>query len=141
MGRQQVILIDTHVLIWVVGRDARLGLKARQILDTSGPGEVLVSAITPWEIALLDRKGRLPLGKEVLQWLDDALGHPRIGLSPLEPSISVESARLPDNFHNDPADRIIVATSRVLGVPLMTADRAILAYGKEGHVRVIDALR
>lgn len=136
-----MILIDTHVLIWVVGRDARLGLKARQILDTSGRGEVLVSAITPWEIALLDRKGRLPLGKEVLQWLDDALGHPRITLSPLEPSISVESARLPDSFHNDPADRIIVATSRVLGVPLMTADRAILAYGKEGHVQVIDASR
>ncbi|RWX78749.1 type II toxin-antitoxin system VapC family toxin [Neorhizobium lilium] len=134
-----MILIDTHVLIWVMSRDIKLGSKARHSLDTSGVGEVLVSAITPWEIALLDRKGRLPLGREVGQWLEDALGHPRIRLVPLEPAISVESTRLPGEFHSDPADRIIAATARHLGIPLLTADRAILAYGEQGYLRVVDA--
>lgn len=134
-----MILIDTHVLIWIVSRDVKLGPKARHLLDSSGIGEVLVSAITPWEIALLDRKGRVPLGKDVGQWLAEALGHPRIRLAPLDPAISVESVRLPGEFHSDPADRILVATARTLGVPLLTADRPILTYGQQGYVTLIDA--
>jgi PIN domain nuclease of toxin-antitoxin system len=129
------------VLVWAVSRDSRLGVEARTNLDLTKVGEVLVSAITPWEIALLDRKGRLPLGKEVGRWIENALAHPRISLVPLEPAIAVESVRLPGDFHNDPADRILVATARHLNVPLLTADGLILSYGMRGYVKVIDASR
>lgn len=134
-----MILIDTHVLVWVTGRSPKLSSRARTILDTSDAGEVLVSAITPWEIALLDKKGRLPLGMEVSRWLDQVLGHPRIRLIPLEPSIAIESVRLPGDFHNDPADRIIIATARHLSVPLLTADEAILAYASNNYLTALDA--
>lgn len=134
-----MILIDTHVLVWLMTRDDHLGPKARHAVDTKGPGEVLVSAITPWEVAMLDQKKRLTLGRDVGRWLADALGHPRISLVPLEPEISVASVRLPGNFHGDPADRIIVATARHLGVPLLTVDRPILAYATQGYVQAIDA--
>ncbi|MGK6312589.1 type II toxin-antitoxin system VapC family toxin [Neorhizobium sp. DT-125] len=134
-----MILIDTHVLVWITSRNPKLGSRARDMLDTGDAGEVFVSAITPWEIALLDKKGRLPLGMEVSRWLDEVLGHPRIKLIPLEPAIAVESVRLPGDFHNDPADRIIVATARHLSVPLFTADEAILAYAAHGYLSVVDA--
>ncbi|WP_244447887.1 PIN domain-containing protein [Neorhizobium vignae] len=58
---------------------------------------------------------------------------------PLEPAIAVESVRLPGGFHNDPADRIIAATARHLGVPLLTADEAIRAYSTLGYLNAIDA--
>lgn len=134
-----MILIDTHVLVWITGGNPKLGPKARTILDTSDVGNVLVSAITPWEIALLDKKGRLPLRMDVARWLEEVLGHPRIKLMPLEPVIAVESVRLPGDFHSDPADRIIVATARHFSVPLLTADEAILIYGDQGYLTAVDA--
>ena len=134
-----MILVDTHVLVWVTSRNPKLGPKTQTMLDTSEAGSVLVSAITPWEIALLDKKGRLPLEMDVARWLEKVLGHPRIRLVPLEPAVAVESVRLPGDFHNDPADRIIAATARHLGVPLLTADEAILAYGTKGYLNSIDA--
>ena len=63
MGREPVIVVDTHVLIWAVQDDPRLGPKARQIIDhTTKHSRILVSAITPWEIAMLAEKGRIALG-------------------------------------------------------------------------------
>lgn len=100
-----------------------------------------VSAITCWEIALLVEKGRLRLARDVTTWLDGALSLPGVRLMAIDPPIAVASVRLPGNFHSDPADRLIVATARHYGVPLVTADRAILAYAQEGHVRAVDAGR
>lgn len=88
---------------------------------------------------MLVEKGRLSLGDEVGRWLQTALSLPGIEIAALEPAIAVDSARLPGEFHPDPADRIIVATARFHRVPLMTADRAILSYAALGHVGVIVA--
>ena len=99
----------------------------------------MVSAITPWKIALLAEKGRLHLGREVGSWIKTALALPGIRLAPVEPEIAVDSVRLPSSFHPDPADRLIVATARHWGVPLLTADDAVLDYGARGHVHTIDA--
>ena len=88
---------------------------------------------------MLVEKGRLALGRDVGQWLDAALGLPGIRLSPLSVGISVDSVRLPGQFHPDPVDRMIVATVRALDATLLTADRAILTYGEQGYVRVTDA--
>ena len=102
---------------------------------------VAVSAITPWEIALLVEKGRLQIAMDLGDWIQTVRQMPSIDLMPIEPVIAIDSVRLPGEFHADSADRLIVATARHRRVPLVTADQAILAYAAEGHVQVIDAAR
>ena len=136
-----MIVLDTHVLVWVVDGSRRLGATARdRVNQAARAGGVGLSAITPWEVALLAEKGRLRLGRDVAAWLDEALALPGLRLIPIDP-IAVASVGLPGDLGADPADRFIVATARHFGVPLVTADRAILAYGLQGHVRVLDARR
>ncbi len=135
-----MIVLDTHVLIWTVDADPRLGRAARTaIAEAAVKDGVGISAITPWEIALLSEKGRLYLGRDVGVWIDAALGLPGVRLAPILPAIAIDSVRLPGTFHPDPADRLIVATARHHGAPLLTADRAILEYAGGGYVSVIDA--
>lgn len=86
---------------------------------------------------MLVQKGRLALGYDVDRWVADALGLRSVHLAPIEPAIAIDSVRLPGEFHPDPADRIIVATARFHHATLLTADQAILAYGRKGHVDVI----
>ena len=137
-----MILLDTHALIWALEDERRLGADARAAIAAAEQADGLgISAITPWEIALLAETGRLRLSREVREWIVAALALPAIGLLPLEPAISSESVRLPGAFPPDPADRLIVATARHHGAPLLTADYAILSYAAAGHVQTIDALR
>lgn len=137
-----MILLDTHVLIWAVTDDPRLGSVAQAAIEETGRSDRLaVSAITPWEIALLVQKGRLHLEQEVGTWIETALALPSVQFLPIEPAIAVSSVLLPGAFHADPADRFIVATARHFGISLLTADRAILAYAANGHVDVLDAGR
>jgi PIN domain nuclease of toxin-antitoxin system len=120
--------------------DPRLGRRARQKIEAAvSAGGLHVSAITPWEIALLAHKSRISLSREVGGWIDEALSLPGVRLAPLLPSIAVDSVRLPSDMHGDPADRIIIATARHAGLPRLTADKAILRYAEAGHVAVIDA--
>ena len=135
-----MIVLDTHVLIWAVDGDTRLGPTARATIDEAGRTDrIAVSAITPWEIALLVEKGRLRLGCDVGTWIDTALGLPGVHLLPIEPAIAIDSVRLPGSFHADPADRLILATARYCRAPLFTADRAVIEYAMGGHVPIIDA--
>ena len=138
-----MIVVDTHVLVWAVEADAsRIGAKARKTLDVAARANAVhVSAISAWEIAMLAHHGRLALGRDMLDWIEQALSLPGVNLAPLEPAIAVDSVRLPGEIHRDPADRVIIATARHLGFPLMTGDRAILAYGATGYVQTIDASR
>ncbi|WP_342236838.1 type II toxin-antitoxin system VapC family toxin [Inquilinus sp. OTU3971] len=138
-----MILIDTHILVWTVQADAsRIGKLARELMDAAATSHALhVSVITLWEIALLVQHGRLALGRDVWEWTEQTLALPGINLMPLEPAIAVNSVRLPGEIHRDPADRFLIATARHLGVPLMTIDEKILAYGAAGHVQTIDASR
>ena len=135
-----MIVIDTHILVWAMQDDPRLGTQARRVIDEmTEKSRILISSITPWEIAILVQKGRLALGDDVGRWIDSALALPGLDLAPIEPSIAVDSVRLPGAFHADPADRLIVATARYHRVPLMTADQAILGYGARGHLQVLSA--
>jgi PIN domain nuclease of toxin-antitoxin system len=140
VGRQSVILLDTHVLVWSLQDEPRLGAEARKLLDEQILADgLMVSAITPWEIALLAKKSRIVLGIDIGRWIDEVLALPGVVLADLEPKIAVDSVNLPGDFHNDPADRIIIATARHHKIPLLTVDRAILDYGAAGHANVIDA--
>jgi PIN domain nuclease of toxin-antitoxin system len=101
----------------------------------------MISAITPWEIALLVSKGRVTLAQDVMDWINTALAVPGVRLTPLQPEIAVESTRLPFEMNPDPADRILVGTARHLGATLVTADQALLELSNKGHFRGIDAAK
>ncbi len=135
-----MIVLDTHVLIWAMNDDARLGNAARATIEETAQTDIIgISAITPWEIALLAERGRLRLGHEVGVWLKTALDLPGINLVPIDLTIAIDSVRLPGNFHADPADRFIVSTARHYDASLVTADRDILSYAAGGYVRTINA--
>ena len=88
---------------------------------------------------MLESKGRLQLKKTCLDWVREALKAPKVSLIPLTPEIAVESSRLPGDIHGDPSDRILAATSRVLGATLVTKDRQLQAYGQQSFISVIAA--
>ena len=137
-----MIILDTHVLIWAVEDERRLGAEARTAIAVAGDSDDIgISAITPWEIALLVERGRLRLAQEVGAWIRSVLALPGIKLLPIDPATATDSARLPGTFRADPADRLIIATARQCGAPLLTADFAILSYAAGGHVQTVDATR
>jgi PIN domain nuclease of toxin-antitoxin system len=139
-ARPTRLLIDTHVLLWLVEGYGSLGSESRTAIDASARQSCLyISAITPWEIGLLVSKGRLQLNADVMQWIRAALDKPGVQLASLDPEIAVASTRLPWEMHPDPADRILVATARHLGATLVTADAALLEMAAKGHFAGMDA--
>lgn len=134
------MLLDTHAWVWLLNGSARLGPKARKAIQRSLAEEaVLVSAISPWEVAMLVAKGRLVLDRDVGEWVDAALSLPGFRLEPISPEVAVASTRLPGSLHSDPADRMIAATARHLRSTLITADQLLLDYGKGGHIKTLKA--
>lgn len=134
------MLLDTHAWVWLLNGSARLGPKARKAIQRSLADEaVLVSAISPWEVAMLVAKGRLVLDRDVGEWVDAALSLPGFRLEPISPEVAVASTRLPGVLHSDPADRMIAATARHLRSTLITADQLLLDYGKGGHIKTLKA--
>jgi PIN domain nuclease of toxin-antitoxin system len=87
-----------------------------------------VSVISCWEVCKLVELNRLVLRQPVADWINQALAYPGIRLLYLTPRIAIESTQLPGTFHRDPADQIIVATARVRGCSVLTADGKILGY-------------
>lgn len=135
------IVLDTHVWIWLVsGESARISKRAVDAIEEeSRRGGLRVSAISVWEVAMLEAKGRLGLALPVQEWVRAALRAPGVRLLELTPEIAVESTRLPGDTRGDPADRILVASARATGARLATRDGRILDYAADGHVRVLDA--
>jgi len=82
-------------------------------------------------------KGRISLTENILDWLKNALSAPGISLTPLTPEIAADAASLPEGFHGDSADRIIISTARILNAKLLTFDKKILSYASLGHIKAI----
>lgn len=124
------LLLDTHVLLWWLGDAGRLPAAIRGALDEASPDSPLwVSDITLWEIATLESLGRIELGLPLRDWLERATAPPLVRRLGITPAVAAEVATLPDDFHRDPADRVLVASARVLGATLATADRRIVSAG------------
>lgn len=133
----QRLVLDTHIWVWLVEGDPNLRPRLRRRIESCArEDELLVSAISTWEVSMLEAKGRITFDQECMDWVRDALSAPGIRLAPLDPSVAVASTRLPGAFHGDPADRIIVATARAYACPLVTSDSNIIAYAQTGFVRV-----
>jgi PIN domain nuclease of toxin-antitoxin system len=135
------LLLDTHVWIWMVeGAVTELGHAAQNaVMEAGAAGRVLVSAISVWEVGMLEAKGRIRFSIEVGEWVRRALTAPGVHFSPLTPEVALDSTRLPGAVHGDPADRILIATARRVGATLVTRDTKILDYGRQGLLTAIDA--
>jgi len=135
-----VILLDTHVLVWLFeGSDRIAPDMVRLIREACAEDRVYISAITPWEIAMLTVKSRMTLKREIREWMDEVFDNYGISLAPLLPEISIDSTRLPQPVYGDPSDRIIIATARHMNAVLLTADKAILDYAARGHLNALKA--
>ena len=120
-------LLDTHVLIWWLNDRRRLSPAQQEVVGSVRSDEpLLVSDISLWEVATLHGLGRIRLALPLREWLDKAVAPPLVQRHGISPAIAAEVAALPDSFHRDPADRILVATARVLGATLLTQDRRIV---------------
>lgn len=134
-----LVLLDTHAWIWLINGDEQLeSSKALPFIEQAAQSSnVVVSAISLWEVSMLESKGRISFSIDCLDWIKRALDAPGISLVPLTPEIAVLSSRLPGEFHGDPADHIIIATALELGASLVTKDRKILRYSESSPLNVI----
>lgn len=123
-----MIVIDTHIWVWRVDGSPDLTEHHRALLEEHTDQGLGVCAISCWEIAKKVEIGKMELTLPIKEWLKQALSLKGILLLPLTPEIAVESTQLPGGFHKDPADQIIVATARIHGCSLLTADGKILDY-------------
>lgn len=131
-----MIVLDTHVLVWADADDHKLGRKARILIDRLWSlGQVTVSAISFWEIGMLQARRRLRLPVSVAEWRDALLSAGVVEL-PLDGAMAVRALDLA-GLHDDPADRFIAATALLHGAALVTADDRLLDWG--GALKRYDA--
>ncbi len=126
MGQSQVILLDTHVVLWLTTDPAKLSSKARSAIEDArrnGDG-LAISDITLLELATLAGKGRIHLGISLESFLQEV--EARFVVVPISGRACARAMGLPIAYPKDPADRIIGATALVEGLALITADREIL---------------
>jgi len=133
------LLLDTHYWIWLqAGARQEFSLAVLKAIEQAGArGNLLLSVMSVWELGMLEAKGRVRLQTPCEQWVRDALAMSGLSVAPLTPEIALASSRLPQPFHGDSADRIIVATARAMGARLATRDRKILEYGRNRHVMLV----
>jgi PIN domain nuclease of toxin-antitoxin system len=128
-------LLDTHAWVWWLTEDRRLSARAKSAIKTALVEQGLwISLISVWEVAKKVEKKQLMLDRPLDQWLDEAVTPPGLGVWELTRPILVESCELPQPFHGDPADQILVATARHHGAMLVTKDQRIRRYA---HVQSV----
>ncbi len=141
MTPSSALLLDTHAAIWLA--EGRLADAVfAQVVAAGLLDGVFVSPVSAWEIGLLARPR--PNGQPAVffkpdpqTWFATLLSQVIIKEAPLTAKIAINSSFLPNPFHSDPADRLLVATARTMNVPLLTRDRQILDYSAAGHVQAI----
>jgi PIN domain nuclease of toxin-antitoxin system len=123
-------LLDTHVWVWWVTGDARLDVATRSTLDTLVPDQApFLSVISLWEVAMLVERKRVAFSTPLDEWLRAAVAPGVVETLSITPEIAAATAGFHSRLHGDPADRLIVATSRRLDLPLATDDKKILRSG------------
>jgi len=122
-----VILLDTHVALWLTADSRSLGKRSRRIAKQAAASDQLaISAVSFWEIALLIAKGRLRPPETANEMRRRILGEGAIDL-PLTGEIAILAGEL-EGLHGDPADRFIAATAIVHDATLVTADQRLLKW-------------
>ena len=127
------ILLDTCALIWLGKKQSELSQKTLDLVIAKDT-EVFVSAVSIMELACLQTKKRIDLGKPFYEWWQEMLATNGWWCLSVTAAIAKEAYRLPEPFHRDPADRLLVATARIEDMPLVTGDSLILSYP---HVKTL----
>jgi PIN domain nuclease of toxin-antitoxin system len=135
------LLIDTHIWIWYLdGAGERMSADGvellRHVIRTEG---AVVSDISVWEIGAKAAKGKLALMPTVEAWIERASRRPGFSFLPLDREILLSSTQLPGTVHGDPADRMLIASAALSGLPLATADPLVIDYAEsQGGFSVCD---
>ena len=123
-----MILLDTHAWIWAHSSAELLSPKAKKTIKNTPTDQRAIASISIWEFAMMASRGKINVKIAPEQWLDNAVHKTGLQVFDLSPKVALESCNLPGNFHKDPADRIIVATSRIHNLTLVTKDQKIIDY-------------
>ena len=130
-----MIVLDTHAWIWWVSGSQPMSKKAKSVLQRGVKERTLrISSISVWEVAQLAARDRLELTMHVSDWVAKTESLPFVDFVPVDNRIAVRSTMLPQPFHANPADRIIVATALALGAKLVTKDDKLRRYS---HVETL----
>jgi len=132
-----MILLDTCALLWTMNQDPMLPAARKAISRAASDGGLYVSPVSAWEIGLLVRRGRLELQVDAESYIGRVFRLPGVRVAALTPGIAVRSSYLPGDLHEDPADRLLVATAIVMGLRLITRDKRLLDYGAGGFAAVM----
>ncbi len=131
-------LVDTHIWIWYAQGDHRRlnqhAAKALQSLDEQENAYLSIMSI--WELGMLAATQRLVLDMPAQEWVTRFFERTRFQALGLEIPVTLDAGQLPGEIHGDPVDRILVATARHHDLILLSADKHVLRYGRQGHVRV-----
>ena len=136
------VLLDTCAIIWLVTAGSLSAGVLAAIRHAGQAGGVYVSTASAWEIGLLGRprpgrKDTPQFRPDPKTWFATLMAMPGIKEAAITAAIAIDASYLPGDFHADPMDRLIVATARHRGMPIVTSDRKIIAYAETGYVNVI----
>jgi PIN domain nuclease of toxin-antitoxin system len=136
------VLLDTCAVIWLAEGERLASPALDAIIEAGLSNRIFVSPISAWEVGMLarPRQGREPalaFEPDPQTWFARVMAGPGVAAAALTPQIGIDASFLPGEPHADPADRLMIATARRLGVPLVTRDRKIIAYSELGFVQAL----
>lgn len=133
-----LILLDTHVLLWAISEPNKLSTTVKQYIDVAQQNKLLLlSSISLWEIAMLEQKKRIDIRQPLKTFLESIINIQGLAIKDNSIEVAVESNLLADSFNNDPADRLIVATAKYYNATLLTRDQKILAWAEQGAIETL----
>lgn len=139
-SRPRALLLDTCAVIWLANGDPLRGDAEEMIVAAGLADGVFVSPISAWEIGMLSRPraGRaVTFLPDPLTWFARLMAGPGIRPAALTTEIAIAASQLPEPLHGDPADRLLIATARHMGLPIVTRDLRIIAFADAGHATVV----
>ena len=135
------VLLDICAVIWLANGDPLPAGVMATITMAALSDRVLVSPVSAWEIGMLSNprgnRAALRFLPDPKAWFARLMAGPGIREAPLTPDIAIDASHLPGDMHGDPADRLLVATARHLGVALVTRDTKLIGYAGQGYLRVL----
>ena len=138
----RAVLLDTCAVIWLANGDPMAERATAAVVHAGLADGVLISPVSAWEIGLLSRpksgrRAAVLFMPDPKSWFARVMAAPGIRQAALTSEIAIDASFLPGEPQGDPGDRLLLATARHLGVPILTRDRSIIDYGRTGHVQVI----
>ena len=130
------IVLDTHILIWSLLAPDNLSSDIQKLInEAQNSNNLYVAAITLWEVAMLIHKKRINVFERSADFLNTISHIDGLNIIPLNANIAAESVMLPGGFTSDPADCLIIASTREIAGNLITRDQKIINWAKQGYLK------